>query len=258
MKRPPEETLYQYRPPEGRAFANLREHQWYFQSPLKFNDPYDCGIVPVIKGEFTVKQYIRFCKKNPELGLPPTREGRDKFVREYNKNPKERWDELRGQVGVSCFSERKDNLRMWSYYSNGGKGFCLQFNTEDEAFKDGRILKVIYPANMPSANAVKLWLAKDSKPIFKIMTRKSKDWMYEREWRLFRENVGVIKYQPKSIKAVYLGTESTPETQGRALSIVREVYPHAELWQGYLSTKKIQSGFLSHKRRCTRDICASR
>ena len=31
-------------------------------------------------------------------------------------------------LGIFCLSERSDDILMWSHYSNGHRGVCLQFN----------------------------------------------------------------------------------------------------------------------------------
>lgn len=242
MKMPPKKTLFQYRPPQKWAFGNLRDHKWYCQTSLKFNDPYDCGIVPDVIEDVTVKQYNRYRKMYPEHNLSPPPPGAAIVPLDFT-NPKAAWDRVRESTGVVCFSEQNDNLLMWSHYSDGGKGFCLQFNTENEEFEGDRICKVTYATDIPPVSAVKMWLSKDDKPFFKIMTRKPKDWKYEREWRFLCPKVGEMKYEPQILKAVYLGTEATRKTRARVSSIVKKVYPHAELWQGYLSKSKYKVDF---------------
>lgn len=34
--------------------------------------------------------------------------------------------------GVSCFSEKVDDLLMWGHYAEGHRGFCLEFDTSLE------------------------------------------------------------------------------------------------------------------------------
>ena len=40
------------------------------------------------------------------------------------------------KMGILCFSEHCDDILMWSHYSDGHKGFCLEFDRERlEAWK---------------------------------------------------------------------------------------------------------------------------
>ena len=49
--------------------------------------------------------------------------------------------------GVCCFSEKKDDILMWSHYADGHKGFCLEFITP----KHNRDQEVIYNQERLSA-----------------------------------------------------------------------------------------------------------
>ncbi len=37
-------------------------------------------------------------------------------------------------IGILCFTEKNDNLLMWSHYANSHKGFVLEFYPEHQFF----------------------------------------------------------------------------------------------------------------------------
>ena len=173
------------------CMQNLKNQVIYFGSPRNFNDPYDCALLPRIK-EITnsdVEKYKRCLLLNPEL--------KHEFVNNIStdsikkkllcngeaKLHRAKEDFLRRR-GVSCFSEKKDNLLMWSHYGDHGTGFCLEFSTSNEMFK--KIRKIHYSDEIPEINIVTVLCDDDSDELIinNLYCTKSVDWAYEKEWRV--------------------------------------------------------------------------
>ena len=93
--------------------------------------------------------------------------------------------ELNKNIGMLCLTEDEKNMRMWSLYAESHKGFVLEFNHENIFFNhqksnqdELRILrKVEYVEDRPSLNIY----GTDG---IKFFLTKSKDWSYEKEWRM--------------------------------------------------------------------------
>jgi DUF2971 family protein len=66
------------------------------------------------------------------------------------------------RLGVFCLAGTPENILMWSHYSNGHTGFCLEFRHEDEPFL-GRALPLTYAEEYPSA--VYLWDSPDEEAL---------------------------------------------------------------------------------------------
>ncbi|MCI0563986.1 MAG: DUF2971 domain-containing protein [Nitrososphaera sp.] len=91
-------------------------------------------------------------------------------------------------VRVVCFCEpgRKghpENLLLWSYYAEGHKGMCLEFDTKALLTKTRDCLfKVDYRTEYPSLSE---YSQIDEDAFHKLMLfTKSKHWDHEQEWRL--------------------------------------------------------------------------
>lgn len=243
------EVLYQYRPPTVWAIANLSRRVMYFTPPEKFNDPYDCNLSPKL-GYLTGAKFAAFRRALPKFVSAeelPSFDGlsKDECVDKFNGIIAERWKIIRESQGVACFSERNDNLPMWSHYAGCGEGFCLAFEVEEIydgmfLFEHDEIAPVRYVDKIPADESVKMWKSSDS--LLKLPFCKSKEWIYEREWRVIRAP-GEKEYYGDFLKAVYFGTRATGGTKELIRSIVEEVYPRAKLWQGRLSNSEYKVEF---------------
>ena len=123
---------------------------------------------------------------------------------------------LRGLLRIACFSERCDSPLMWAHYADCGRGICVEYDvpttgelahpikglsSDRDCFSS--MFPVIYSNERYDAthiveDLVLLLLAVDLRvenscdfskydllKDLKLSLYKSKDWEYEREWRLF-------------------------------------------------------------------------
>lgn len=134
--------------------------------------------------------------------------------------------------GVSCFSERRDSLLMWSHYGDHGKGFCLEFSTSNEMFQ--KIRKVRYQDKIPEIDIVAMFCDEDYDTIINnLYCTKATDWAYEQEWRVIHSEVGTEYGYPSSVlTGVYFG----PDMQDAAIEIIililGEHNEDVKLWKG--------------------------
>jgi hypothetical protein len=119
-------NLYKYEAFSTQSLENLKAQRIYFGSPLEFNDPYDCATNPIVSqlSPEDAKE-IREHYLNKES---ITQEEKLKF----EQMPVDSWQEMLQRVGaeeissaivrfgrergVSCFSERNDDLLMWGEF----------------------------------------------------------------------------------------------------------------------------------------------
>jgi hypothetical protein len=165
-------TLYKYTAIGQQSLENLSRRLIYFNSPMNFNDPYDCALSPTIKAlsdENVEKIRDReLCREDlseqfrAELQLESIESVRSRFLRIGERALEKAIQDFLTQRGVSCFSERRDNLLMWSHYGGSHKGFCLEFSTDSPPFR-GRLHQVTYTTKMPSVD-----LLSQSQQVFHI------------------------------------------------------------------------------------------
>lgn len=218
-------VLYKYQAADDRSVLNLREKVLYFSSPLAFNDPFDCAlsIFDSAPSESDVREFhAAYRGRAPDqmeydrrYGPPGSPNGT--FAGEIRsgiaKGPP---DGIASAIGVACFTERYDDLLMWSHYADGHRGFCLAFATDSLPFS--RALQVKYSPVVPRLPAVRaLQLAVDESLVEALMLTKAEQWSYEREWRLIAMGGSQpIGYDLASLTTIYLGA-AMPEHRRRAL-----------------------------------------
>jgi hypothetical protein len=162
-------------------------------------------------------------------------------------------DLVRRGSKIACLSENINSIVMWAHYADNHKGFALEYdfknNSASECNKcdkrkecDDKVYAEIYPiiygnkrfdgselanflVGMPfsiiNAYKVNYYDILADKSVFeKMLLHKSKEWSYEKEWRIIcpynKQNQDNIKlfYKPK---AIYYGMR-IPPTDKKKLS----------------------------------------
>jgi hypothetical protein len=196
-------NLYKYRaldPNNDILFKRLvdivNNDQLYFTLPTNLNDPLECHSVLS-----TINHHMYNFKSGDFLrNIQQTDNQEERNINLINeiilKN--DSFNKTIALIPLTCFTEKFDDLLMWSHYSNAHKGVCLEFNTTkliDAQFNC--IFPVIYKRKMP--DFVKLDASKDPKfPVnvslyLYFCLIKLMPWKYESEWRyLAIDHAGTI------------------------------------------------------------------
>jgi hypothetical protein len=210
-------------PPTPQAITNLSGGKVWFSQPAQFNDPFDCAY-NVVLSELNTADCIEFLKDASDGRFNET-------------NPSKLSDEaLHQQVadgmkaavaqglsairGICCFSEVHNNPLMWGHYSDGHRGFCLEFDTtSDPLFKKTK--RVRYSTTFPVVSIKSLRKA-EYEQILDLVLTKAKCWEYEKEWRVLHNQCDLLfGYERSSLSAVYFGAKM-PEDQMHMLASLME------------------------------------
>ena len=204
--------LYKYQPYNDKTLDNLKYRRIWFSKPVTFNDPFDCSI-NFGKLDETQWDNLYYEMKQYEMdgldqsfintylrGDKPTNELKEGFSNAVLAILKEEREAEIQQLGIACFSEKVDDILMWSHYADCHKGFCLEFDTKFEIFT--KALPVNYSETLPILDP----LDRTFHPLMVLATTKAIGWAYEKEWRVFHEESDKgIRINPKTITGIYLG-----------------------------------------------------
>jgi len=112
------------------------------------------------------------------------------------------------QLAVICFSEVNDDILMWSHYTQGHTGFCIEFERKEEndLGKWEHCAPVVYNTDNQVLSFTLQQLG-NSETFTKIAMSKSPHWGYEREWRLIVRHDFADKLisLPASISGIIFG-----------------------------------------------------
>lgn len=245
-------TLYKYESINTNSLKNLKAQAIYMASPLGFNDPYDCALSTVMN-EITDSELERLVShyvnredvpdpvKQQFLSLSEA-ELRAMFFRTSKSAIEQNVQQFLELRGVSCFSEKKDDLLMWAHYGGCYRGFCLEFRTEFELFNKSK--KVQYTADIPRINIVSCLIENDFDLIADLYCTKSINWKYEQEWRLIHQKAGTSYiYPPETLKAIYFGPNIDEQIMEIICLIIQGQNPVVEFWKGKLSKSEFKVEF---------------
>lgn len=245
MSLPPK--LFKYQSFNTISLSNLSNRQVYFCNPLEFNDPYDCALDITFKdlSEEDYKKFLQdyFSKKagteiTPEIikiifesesNIEAYKTNVDEGLNRALKELKENYLSSRGIVSLSA---NKNDIIMWGHYSDGHKGFCLEFDTSFKPFESAK--KVTYSDNIPELDASKILILDEANPnhIVKPLTTKFIHWIYENEYRLIHLDHSLeYNYKPEALTAVYFGIKMDKVTEDIIAMILKERYPHVKMYR---------------------------
>ena len=180
--------LYKYRSLTGpnRKFTEraITKSEIYFPRCSEFNDPFDCRL------------NVR--------GLPV--------------NGRQEMERVTESVGIFCLSARNDSLLMWSHYTDGHRGICLQFSTGQGQLFGCTLEQVIYQDLHPE---LAITDTNDLHWTRRYLTTKALDWSYEQEWRIFYDTPGPQVAPHEEMSAVILGCSISPSDRQEVVEWVR-------------------------------------
>ncbi|MBY8070736.1 DUF2971 domain-containing protein [Vibrio fluvialis] len=120
------------------------------------------------------------------------------------------------------------NKLMWSHYSDGFRGFCVEFNRElliDSVCKSlGEpvgIIEICYEG-LKKYNIWDLIIDSATDPsqgVGKLVTLKSPEWSYENEFRLTSEGKNIVNYSFKSVNSIIF-SERMPEPRKKTVMAI--------------------------------------
>lgn len=222
------EFLYRYYRFDEYTEKIFTNNEIYFQIPSKFNDPFDSRIAFVLNGTEEEKQ--RFLQRNLPLARPDLTEQEineisskpsniKKFFDDFCRRQSKRPDEL----GIYCLTNLKDNILMWAHYSDNHKGFCLEFDYQnDEFFQEA--LPVEYSETRPTFNELDITIGESNKfanKFAELLLIKAEDWKYEDEWRLVytpdRGGPGIHTFPENLLTGVILGFQIASENRDKII-----------------------------------------
>ena len=146
---------------------------------------------------------------------------------------------------VSCFSEVKDSILMWSYYANNHEGVCLEFDIsrlDKENELNQSMIKNLSRVHYSPIRADVQYLAVGDTGL-NFITSKADVWEHELEWRLIcKTNEEYLPFD--CISGIYLGVNfSQSSKEYKKLISVAAKYDWLPIYQGKLSLNRYEIEF---------------
>ncbi len=225
---------------------NIKNNQLWFNSPVNFNDPFDC------------KAYLNFgrtekkCKENFDkfnkafkINHPPLhlRVWKRLLKRPNDFNLMNSYSAARNfedWLGVTCFSENDNNPVMWSHYADSHKGIILEFNKGEGGFLTKNLLPVRYFKNYPIINVSDYAEEQMISIVYQTICAKGIGWKFEKEWRAITvPGKTHHKFNRNELSGVIFGLNTRVKTKHEIYDLVNSA--------GYLDVKFKQAEFEERK-----------
>jgi DUF2971 family protein len=179
------------------AESLLANGQIFFPCVADFNDPFDCKTSFTFRGpRRTRERYERelIKEKAPHL----SRNQRHQMAkvgaseRTYRIANDKLMKRIEKQAAILSLSEKYDNLLMWAHYADKHAGLCVEFECQGDLRTSA--MRVRYSEQYPELDVGEVERAREKGGLAAAETErrvvelmyltKSKDWEYEREWRV--------------------------------------------------------------------------
>ena len=213
----------------------------------KFNDPFEGRAKPVWPDNNVLRQYLQ--KNHPDKW----EEAYENALRRKAEHPDEIPPDARemiNQIGVSCFSEIRDNLLMWGHYADRHQGVCIGFRYR--ALLDDIVARF---AETEVACPLSKVDYSDEFPILEIATEnnaktvldtKARCWEYEREWRICSRGRAeqLLPFPKGAFSQVIFGAKSSDQDKERVFkATVAGGYNPVTLLKAKIAKEKYKVGF---------------
>ena len=170
---------------------------------------------------------------------------------------------------ILCFTEKKDNLLMWSHYANSHKGFVLEFLPKHPFFNHknghsiaGHLRKVRYTLKRPEFILFDDELPKEQVTqnwIDNLIWVKSEHWAYEEEWRILstqnrsektittgESNIHLFSLPFDAIKNIYFGCKMKDERKNEFITLIEseDSLRHIKIFKAIPDEKEYKLRFI--------------
>jgi hypothetical protein len=247
--------LYKYQALSTQSIRNLKEQVLYFNSPRYFNDPFDCALIPnfhtptdddleTLRRNYLSRDLPEDTRREFSGANMPTL--RSLFLRAGKTAFEQTVKVFLETNGVCCFSEKYDDLLMWSHYGGQYSGFCLEFSTSDREFAK-KMRKVDYRDDIPCIDLVPIILSSPEQPdtqVLDLFCTKSTSWRYEDEWRGLHDTEGTAyRYPAEWLTGVYFGPRMEMEWCEIICLILQARNRRVKFWRGRRSETAFRVAF---------------
>lgn len=253
-----EGKLYRYQPYSGNYVQYVNDlifnNKIYYSNPLLFNDPFDCKMYGIRFSEESIERFMRermnLKMQLVDIAMPPEMrrpspeqktalldatilKNRDKTIEECTQVIHDLHELVENEIGVLCLSSDPLNILMYSHYADSHQGVCLEFSLEKDNIFNPE--EVRYVKDFPS---LEFGLSDEINHALAValISTKSIDWAYEKEYRSLRGGgAGVVEIPGNYLSGIIFGCAAKVETIQAVMDVVKESAKPIKLYRAVKS-----------------------
>ena len=221
--------LYKYIPAHRLDHVLPDEKQCSFRAtpPNELNDINEVNFKPLFDEAWRNREKINQEYALTLTELLPTSPISTEDVESYRqKNPhgygaKLAADQLSKRYGVTAFSTKRNDVKMWSHYADNCSGVVIGYNVDlwvPHLMGTSIIRQVTYADDIPKIIGP---LVVNQDNAYALMSNKGAAWEYEQEWRLITElsktqqsgdDIAVITVPQESVSSIIITDRTSQDT----------------------------------------------
>lgn len=134
-------------------------------------------------------------------------------------------DDLLGynkKIGIYSLSKSYEDKLLWAHYANSHRGFCIEYDLDklvDSYIHESKshfpVLYNLKPTELEFAD-ISQASTNNGSLLQKIFACKSKEWEYEKEYRIVTNDFGIQNYDFDAVKSIYFGLKM-PDSQKKEM-----------------------------------------
>ncbi len=182
-------SLYKYYSDAQIHLNSIRNNQMWYSAPCNFNDVFDCDISVDEQKVFSEALKLFSDKRGIRPGSKVWKDFQ-KMMKQQIKILQMEFDRLKETTGVACLSESEDSLLMWAHYANNHSGICVEYALlAINQILGFTAVPIIYSEERTCFDFfAPRSIEKDiRKLLIQSLTSKSREWNYEKEWRIIQD-----------------------------------------------------------------------
>lgn len=241
-------VLYKYRSWSDQYQKKLlTDNQIYFAAPEQFNDPFDAALPYQYKEEEMTEANIFLKLIEIEKKAAPHKSDKEIHEAAYQRQAsgifkngrywQHFYPELKKTInqtfGICSLSSKRDNILMWSHYSESHKGFVVGLDTTIFFHTaKGQIGKVIYDVQFPKVGLFDSGIT----DIIRLLYTKSPLWEYEDEYRISIDRPKTVVILPDTaFKEIVIGCQMPEREKNEITKLVKSKFREAKLYEAMIN-----------------------
>tara|TARA_R110002050_G_scaffold271734_1_gene415318 strand:- start:458 stop:1201 length:744 start_codon:yes stop_codon:yes gene_type:complete len=219
--------VFRYRPDNDFTLDEIENSYIYFQKRELLNDPFDSTPDLIELKNIDFKKLFKYFEI---ISGKKTREYLEKKLssKELEKTARGSIPKFINKYGIACFSMIPGvNMPLLANYANNHKGLYLQYNIDFDLdfFKSLRIMNY-----QKELKKIPIELLANEKDIFEIFYLKEKNWAYEQELRLIKENFGKYNINKNALRNIVCGYNCSENYIEKVLK-ANKLNEHVSVWK---------------------------
>lgn len=231
----------------------LTKNELYLASADQFNDPFDATIPFKYKEEQLTPDniFLKLWKTGKEM-FPDISDAElmEKCYEQQNSGRfengtywKENYEQFKEDnnktFGILSLTSKKDNLLMWSHYTNSHRGFCVGFDKFILwELIGGSLGRILYQSNFPSVGL----FDNNVGTLTTLLTTKSLEWQYEDEYRFTKVGAArqIFKFPDEAVLEVILGYKMPDNEKDEIIQLTKGKFANAKIFESKMSLEKFK------------------